>query len=272
MIDCSAHNRANHYSQRRLKRLAYNLLNQLQAVQRSKQEHENKQSEKIESMDARRCAMLSKEFVQPGIRVALIDPCPAFRIGLEAAFNSNPMIQVVHSDNDFDTLSASPNIHVDVVITDLSADRAQTLKGLARIQRMHRRARVLAFLNPGEIASIIAPPDVSITGYQVKTAPTQEILSSLMEVCAGNPTIAPSLTSELVTRVARTSIPAPTRLSHRQAEVLELLSQGRTNLEIASKLRITEPTVKYHVSSIFAKLKVKNRTEAATLMASAPAA
>ena len=216
--------------------------------------------------------MLSKDLIQRRLQVALVDSSPVFRLGLETVFNRNSLIQLVYSGDDFGELLANKDTRLDILVTDLSTDRDQTLQALANIQRKKPRTRVLAFIHPADIASILVPHNVSIAGYQVKAAPMQEIMSSLMEVCAGNTTIASSLTTELVQQVARSSRPMPTRLSRRQTEVLELISQGRTNLEIANKLKITVPTVKYHISSIFSKLKVKNRTQAASMMVSTSAA
>lgn len=216
--------------------------------------------------------MLSKDLIQRRLRVALVDSSPVFRLGLETVFNRNSHIQLVYSGDDFGELLENSDTRLDILVTDLSTDRDQTLQALANIQRKKPRTRVLAFIHPADVASILVPHSVSIAGYQIKAAPMQEILSSLMEVCAGNTTIASSLTTELVQQVARSFRPKPPRLTQRQTEVLELLSQGRTNVEIANKLHITVPTVKYHVTSIFSKLKVRNRTQAASLMASTSAA
>lgn len=211
--------------------------------------------------------MLSMDPTQATIRVAIIDSCPIFRIGLEIIFQGDPRIRTVLSDSHYGGLQAQASYSgIDVVVTDMTTSNLEQANLLSRLQQEYPHIQILAFVEPGHLASIIVPSRLIIRGFQVKTAATDEILSSLIDVHAGKPVMAGCLANEFFNRVSLKPQLCLTGLSERQAEVLKMIAHGQTNNQIASKLSISEATVKFHVSSIFTKLRVKNRTEAAKLL------
>src|SRR3712207_3999103 len=105
-------------------------------------------------------------------------------------------------------------------------------------------------------------------GYLLKGASRAEIFSAIRTVHAGGSLLQPDVTARLLEHIGRNDEGArDEQLTPRELEVLGLISQGLQNSEIASQLFVTERTVKFHVSSILAKLGADNRTEAVAIAA-----
>jgi DNA-binding NarL/FixJ family response regulator len=105
-------------------------------------------------------------------------------------------------------------------------------------------------------------------GYLLKGAPGREIVSAVREVARGNSYASPAVAMRVLTNVATASPAAEGQeLTEREKEVLELLAKGLTNREIGAQLYLSEKTVKHHVTVILQKLDVRNRVEAALLVA-----
>lgn len=109
---------------------------------------------------------------------------------------------------------------------------------------------------------ILSAIEAGATGYLLKAAPREELISAVRAAAGGRVALAPSVAAALVTRA---QTPAPARLTPREVEVLRLVATGGTNGRIASSLTISEATVKTHLLRIFEKLGVNDRTRAVTL-------
>jgi DNA-binding NarL/FixJ family response regulator len=109
---------------------------------------------------------------------------------------------------------------------------------------------------------------VGASGFLLKRAPAEDLVSGIRVVAAGEALLAPSVTRRLINHFA--SRPAPRSrdllllksLTEREREVFELIAQGLSNAEIANRLVLTDGTVKTHVKHIFEKLEVRDRTQA----------
>ncbi len=110
-------------------------------------------------------------------------------------------------------------------------------------------------------------------GYLLKDVPATELVATIRQVQAGEPSIQPRIANKLLIEFGRKSRLAagPPRsvpseeLSPREIEILKLLAEGATNRKIAEQLTLAEGTVKNHVSNILSKLHIENRTQAAHL-------
>ena len=105
------------------------------------------------------------------------------------------------------------------------------------------------------------------SGFLLKNAPAEDLVAAVRTVAAGDALLAPSVTRRVIAAFGRRRAPSETagelaRLSEREREVLLLVARGRSNAEIAGELVIGEATVKTHLSSIFAKLGLRDRVEA----------
>ena len=108
---------------------------------------------------------------------------------------------------------------------------------------------------------ILRAIEAGASGYLLKDAAPAELADAVRAAARGETVLAPSVASTLVRQVRK---PAPPALSAREAEVLRLVAQGRTNAEIGKRLYIAEATVKTHLLRIFSKLDVDDRTAAVT--------
>lgn len=117
---------------------------------------------------------------------------------------------------------------------------------------------VLVLTNYDSDADILGAVEAGASGYLLKDAPPHELVAAVRAAAAGESALAPVITSRLLNRLRTPSV----NLSSREIEVLELVSTGHSNSDIAADLYIIEPTVKSHLSHIFSKLDVTSRTAA----------
>lgn len=181
-------------------------------------------------------------------RIVIVDDHPVVREGLVAALDGKNGIDVAGAFASADeALASSPA--ADVVVLDLE------LPGLGGIEAIpHFKAPVLVLTAYDADEDIDRAVEAGARGYLLKGAPIAEIERAIAAVARGD--------SYLAVRRA-----GGRRLSAREREVLRLMAAGNSNKEIARKLRITERTAKFHVTSIFNKLDAENRAQAVAIAA-----
>jgi len=141
---------------------------------------------------------------------------------------------------------------------------------LRQLRAEGTQVRVIVFTVFDTDERIIAAVEAGAAGYLLKGAPRADVFSAVRIVAAGGSLLAPLATSAVLRRVRGEAAPesAPS-LTPREQTVLEHVARGLGNKQIAARLGISERTVKFHVSSVFAKLGAGNRTEAVTRAAQA---
>jgi len=214
--------------------------------------------------------MLIPNPTQPTLRVAICDPQPIFRIGLEKIFRRHAGVCIAHScDYVSELLATHTEPDFDILVTDLTSHDPNVIRPLEDLQHRQPNIRVMAFTTEHLLPVILEQTALIIQCFQEKLSSADELLSSLIALGAGNPTVSNNLVTAFF-KQRSTPMPGPLQsplqsLSQRQLQVLKMITHGRTNREIAGHLDIPEPTVKYHVSTIFQRLQVKNRTQAARM-------
>jgi DNA-binding NarL/FixJ family response regulator len=108
------------------------------------------------------------------------------------------------------------------------------------------------------------------SGFLLKNAPPEELLHAVRVVTAGEALLAPSVTRRIIEQFARQPVRPEVgarldALTHREREVLTLLARGKSNAELAAELFVSEGTIKTHVSSLLAKLELRDRVQAVVL-------
>lgn len=195
------------------------------------------------------------------IRVLVADDHPIVRSGIVGLLADAPDVEVVGTAADgAEAVRLAAELEPDVVLMDLRMPLLDGDEATARILGARPATRVVILTTYESDASILTAIEAGASGYLLKAAPPEELLAGIRSVAAGEVALAPSIAATLVRRVAR---PAVT-LTAREAEVLALVAQGRSNPEIAVDLFIGEATVKTHLLHVFEKLGVSDRTRAVT--------
>ena len=153
----------------------------------------------------------------------------------------------------------------DVVLMDLVMPSGDGVEAIGAVAAAAPGARVLVLSSFSDDERIFAAVQAGAAGYLLKDVEPDRLAEAIRDVHAGRPALHPDVAARLMRRVADPSGPLRERLTPREGEVLQLLVEGCANKQIARRLRITEKTVKTHVSSILQKLGVADRTAAAVL-------
>jgi DNA-binding NarL/FixJ family response regulator len=194
------------------------------------------------------------------IRLLLADDHPVVRVGLRAVLDSELDIVVVDEVATAEAAVARAQTgDIDVVLMDLQFGTG--LGGIAatgQIASMAAPPRVVVLTTYDTEADIIAAVEAGAAGYLLKDAPPEELVAAVRAAAAGQTALAPAITSRLMDRMR-----APSRsLSARESQVLTLVADGLSNEEIASRLFVSQATIKSHLVHIFAKLDADSRTAA----------
>jgi DNA-binding NarL/FixJ family response regulator len=196
------------------------------------------------------------------IRVAVADDHPVVREGLVAMLETQSDFSVVgEAGTGPEALALVSKADPNVLLLDLELPGLDGVGVLRRLETDRSPTRVIIFTVFDTDERIIAAVEAGAAGYLLKGTPREELFAAVRTVAGGGSLLAPVATSAVLRRV-RGELSATPALTPREQAVLEHLARGLGNKQIAGALGISERTVKFHVSSVFTKLKATNRTEA----------
>jgi DNA-binding NarL/FixJ family response regulator len=205
------------------------------------------------------------------VRVLIVDDQALFRAGLRTLLSTRPELEVVgDAENGEQALALAASLRPDVVLMDL---KMNVLDGVAATRRLRVQSpdcRVVALTTFEDDELVFEALRAGALGYLLKDAPVERLVEAVLAAARGESVLQPSVASKVLAELSRltTTSPRPVapelaKLSEREREVLQLLSRGASNKEIASALFLAEGTVKNHVTNILDKLGVTDRTQAA---------
>ena len=197
------------------------------------------------------------------IRILIADDHPVVRTGLQGMLAGEGDFEVVGEARDGrEAVEEAARLKPDVVLMDL---RMPVLDGVAAtelIRAGRSEIEVLILTTYDTDGDILRALDAGAVGCLLKDSPREELFRAVRAAARGESVLAPAVLSQVMSRMRA---PAADTLSDREVEVLRLVARGASNKEAARKLFISETTVKTHLSHIFTKLGVDDRTAAVTV-------
>jgi len=194
------------------------------------------------------------------IRVLVVDDHAMVREGLSAVLAADGDIEVIGSaGNGAEAIHAVVQHAPDVVVMDLSMPVMDGIDATRAVVDRMPQTRVLVLTSFSDRDRVWKAVEAGATGYQLKDAEPSDLRVAVREVASGNTPLDPRVAGALLPRR-----PAPGHgLSQREREVLDLVAAGMANKQVATKLGISERTVKAHLGSVFRQIGVTDRTSAA---------
>ncbi len=201
------------------------------------------------------------------IRILVADDHPMLREGLVAVLGTQPDFDVVGEAADgTEVARLAQTLLPDVILLDLEMPGMDGVAALEKLRENGSGARTIVFTAYDTDERILGSLRAGARGYLLKGASRAELFDAVRTIHSGGSLLQPVVTGRLLDHMRHErDAPEPDPLTPRELEVLALLARGLPNKEIANSLYIGERTVKFHVSSILAKLDAGNRTEAARI-------
>jgi two-component system NarL family response regulator len=188
----------------------------------------------------------------------LVDDHPAFRKGMAALIESEPDLRIVAETGDSrEALEIYRKKRPDVVLMDLRLPGMGGVEATMAIRKEFPDARVIVLTTFDLDEDIYRAMQSGAKSYLLKDTSDEELASTIRAVHLGKHILPANVTRRLAARQKRAE------LSARELDVLQLLTKGRSNKEMATALFVSEDTIKAHLKTLFVKLGVKDRTEAA---------
>ncbi|SHJ09038.1 response regulator transcription factor [Thermoclostridium caenicola] len=202
------------------------------------------------------------------IKVMLVEDHSMIREGLKQLLELEKDIKVIAGFPDGrSAVEQYPKVRPDVVLMDINLPVLNGLEATELIRKTDPQAKIIMLTIHHDREYLLRSLDLGAMGYILKDADSRVLVEAVRSVFNNQTYIQPSMAKELVSEYKRIKSGTPDRpesfLTKRELEVLRLLTKGMLNKEIAKTLYISEKTVKNHISSIFRKLDVQDRTQAA---------
>lgn len=193
--------------------------------------------------------------------ILLIDDHPAILLGLQCIFAAEPDFEVVGAVQDAREASSTFARTVpDLVVLDLSMPGLDGAEVMRRLREVRDDCRILVLTSCVDPTMVHRVVQDGANGYQLKDSPSASLIEAARSVLRGENPVDPRVTRSLLGAGDSSEKP---ELTERERDVLRLVSLGLANKQIASRLGISASTVKTHLSSVFQRIGVTDRTSAA---------
>lgn len=200
------------------------------------------------------------------IRIIISDDHALIREGLKQLLEFDGDISVIEeAANGEECIEKVVRYNPDVLLLDINMPKKNGIEVLENIRDRGLNQKVIILTVHNEVEYMLKAMDLSVNGYILKDSCSSEIKQAIYTVMKGEVFIQKELVPELNSKLLKRDIDKEKikSLTNRELEILKLVSNGQSNKDLASALNISERTVKNHLSSLFKKIDVEDRTQAA---------
>jgi DNA-binding NarL/FixJ family response regulator len=199
------------------------------------------------------------------VRVLIADDQTLFRAGLARLLNEDPRVEVIGQAFDgADAAKQAGKLKPDVVLMDLKMPNLDGIEATRQIIEADPGVKVLILTTFETDNHVIQALKVGASGYVLKDSSADAIISSIVAVMSGERVMASAVANRVLEMLTGTTTPKEfyDGLTNREIEILKLLANGMANKQIAYRLKISEKTVRNHVSNTYEKLGIYDRSQA----------
>ena len=204
------------------------------------------------------------------IRVIICDDQAIVRDGLEMLLKLEQDIDVVGlAEDGSEAVEIAEVAMPDLILMDLKMPGMNGVEATRRIRAHHPEIKVLVLTTFDDDEWVFDAIRAGASGYLLKDTPREKVLEAIRGTVSGKSFVDPAIAGKLLEQTASQQVQPATKitekLTEREEDILRLLARGLNNTEIAHHIHLSEGTVRNHVSAIFAKLDVSDRTQAAII-------
>jgi DNA-binding NarL/FixJ family response regulator len=202
------------------------------------------------------------------ITVLVCDDQPLARAGIRRVIEADPSLRVIGEAGDGqEAVGLTRALRPDVVLMDIRMPILDGIEATTRLVDAGTHARIVVLTTFGLDEYVLGALRAGASGFVLKEAPPEDILTAIHTVARGDALISPAVTHAVIEELGRRPVRSDLAtkletLTPREREVLGLLARGLSNAEIAGDLVVGEGTVKTHVAHVLAKLGVRDRVQA----------
>ncbi|RJQ40586.1 MAG: DNA-binding response regulator [Anaerolineaceae bacterium] len=204
----------------------------------------------------------------PKSKIMIVDDHEVVRLGLISLLEQNSQYEIVaQADNALDAIKKVETQKPDIVLMDIRLPGMSGIEACEQICKRFPETKVIMLTSFAEDEMLFSAIKAGASGYVLKQINAKDLINSIESVARGEASLDPAVTQRVFQEVRKAvreeEASAFSSLSQQEKMVLKLVSEGKTNREIAQNLFLGEGTVRNYVSSILSKLNVSNRAEAA---------
>ena len=200
------------------------------------------------------------------IKVMLVDDHALIREGIKQLLEFDGSIEVIEQASDgIECLEKLKTVRPDILLLDINMPKMNGIEVLEALKAKKDPVKVLILTVHSEVEYLVKAVDIGANGYILKDSGSVELNQAIMDIINNDSYIQPSLIPALNSRLINRDMDKEKlkSLTKREVEILAQVASGMFNKEIANNLGISERTVKNHISNIFKKIDVSDRTQAA---------
>jgi len=206
--------------------------------------------------------------LMPKSKIMIVDDHEVVRLGLISLLEQNSQYEIIaQSDNAIDAIKKVETYKPDIVLMDIRLTGMSGIEACEQINKKYPDTKVIMLTSYAEDEMLFSAIKAGASGYVLKQINAKDLINSIESVARGEASLDPAVTQRVFQEVRKAvreeEASAFSSLSQQERMVLKLVSEGKTNRDIAQNLFLGEGTVRNYVSSILSKLNVSNRAEAA---------